>query len=103
MRLPIFTKSSQLLLLHLYYKNDKLVIKGEYNVLLAENEFSSYKTVIELKKVRWPKDNEKVGVVKVYLKDKLMHEENIYFEKEEESINKVSFWQKIWNFIKFWD
>ena len=87
-----------------YYKSDRLVIRREFNMLLTKEEIPDVRKVVELERVKWPKDNQRVGVVKVYLKDMLMHEESIYYERKvEESVNKKSFWQRIWNFIKFWE
>ena len=83
------------------YYQDKLIIKKEYKLLLKEEELKNIKSVVELNKIKYPKDNEKVGVVKVYLNKELIHEEGIYIKKDNSP--KESLWLKIWDFMKFWD
>lgn len=84
-----------------YYRNDKLTIKCNYQILLTKEEIKQIKTVVELEKISWPKYNGRVGVVKVFISNDLVHEEEIYLVKGK--ILKKDFWSKIWNFIKFWD
>ena len=85
-----------------FYRNEKLVIKNDFNVLIMPNERKDIKKVIELEKIRWPRDNERVGVVKVFLKDKLMHEESIYVAKTPRT-ESIGFWYRILDFLRFWD
>lgn len=83
-----------------YYKT-KLKIYNDYYALVTEKEQSDLELIIELNKLRDYKNNAKVGEAKVYLKDKLLHTENIYIEKKENR-EKLTFWQKITRWFKSW-
>jgi len=85
-----------------FYKNETLIIKNDFDILITENERGDIRKVIELEKIKRPRDNEKVGVLKIYLKDKLMHEEGIYILRNSENKN-ISFWVRLLDFLRFWD
>ena len=63
-----------------YYKRHKLYIKNNFNYPLSKEEKDSIYLKYELKKIRKLKNNMKVGKIKVYFVDKLVHEENIYLK-----------------------
>ena len=63
-----------------YYKRHKLYIKNNITYPLSEEEKNSIKIKYELKKIRRLKNNKKVGKVKIYLGDKIVHKENIYLK-----------------------
>ena len=73
-----------------YYE---LYINNDYSYLIQNNEQNSLLIKYELEKVRNIKSNTKVGVIKVYLGDKIIHEEDIYV-KELKKVKK-SIFQKI--------
>lgn len=75
------------------YYQDKLYIDNDYYYPLLESETNNMSLKIKLMKVKRPKDKEKVGVVEVYYKDKLVHEEDIYISKPEPS--RLSIWNRI--------
>ena len=80
-----------------YYKNDSLYLKNDFKYLLRENENDILKLKYEINKKRKYKSGDKVGVVKVYLGDDIVHKENIYVKKNEV---KKSFWDKILSWFK---
>lgn len=63
-----------------YYDKYKLYIKNDYSYPLSQDEEKSIKIKYELKKVRKLKNNIKVGKAKIYLGDKIVHEEEIYLK-----------------------
>ena len=80
-----------------YYDKDTLYLKNDFKYLIRENEESILKLKFEINKKRSYKTGDKVGVAKVYLGDKVVHEENIYVKKGKE---KKSFWGKILSWFK---
>ncbi len=76
-----------------YYSDYELYINNDYSYLIQNNEQNSLLIKYELEKVRNIKSNTKVGVIKVYLGDKIIHEEDIYV-KELKKVKK-SIFQKI--------
>lgn len=61
-----------------YYHKYKLYLKNDYYYPLSLDEKDNIKIKYELVKKRKLKNNLKVGVAKVYLGDKNIHEESIY-------------------------
>lgn len=61
-----------------YYKNHSLYIKNNYSYPLSLEEEGSIRLKYELIKKRKLKNNMKVGYIKVYFADQLIHKENIY-------------------------
>lgn len=80
-----------------YYKDYNLYIKNSFSYPLDNIEKNNVSIKYELEKVR-TKSNKKVGKVKVYLYDDIIHEEDI-FVKEKEKKEKISFGKKIWKWI----
>ena len=85
-----------------YYKNETLVIKNNFNMLVTSEEEKSIRTVIELDKVKRKNDDVRVGTAKVYLGDELIGEEGIYIELERVT-KKQGFWAKLLDFVTFWN
>ena len=61
-----------------YYKKNNLYIKNNVSYTLTEDEEKVLKLKYEIKKLRKYKNNDKVGVVKLYLGDSVILEENVY-------------------------
>lgn len=80
-----------------YYSKDKLYLKNDYKYILRENEKDIVRLKYEVNKKREYKSGDKVGVVKVYLGDEVVHEEDIYVKKGQV---KASFWDKILSWFK---
>lgn len=79
-------------------KNGNVLIKNNFQILVKEND--DVKTEIDLLNKDKYSNGDVIGKAKVLLNDEIVHEEKIYFE---ENINsKKSFWEKVWDFIKFW-
>lgn len=80
-----------------YYDKDILYLKNNFDYLLTENEKYILRLKYEINKKRHYKSGDKVGLVKVYLGDKVVHEEDIYVEKNEE---KKGFWNIFLSWFK---
>lgn len=80
-----------------YYEKDTLYLKNDFKYLLRESEKDILKLKYEISKKRKYKSNDKVGLVKVYLGDKVVHEEDIYVKKGKE---KRSLWDRILSWFK---
>lgn len=84
-----------------YYKKNKLYIQEDVYILLKDKEKKNINLDINLIKLPKFRDGEKVGTVKIKLKDKTLKEVNIYVSKEDKKIeNKKSLWQKIKEWFK---
>lgn len=84
-----------------YYKNDKLYIMEDVYILLKENELKDITLDINLLKLKNYENEDKVGTVKIKLKDEVLKEINIYIEKENKiNSSKKSLWQKLLNWFK---
>lgn len=84
-----------------YYKNAEFEILNDYYALVTDKEKENLELKIELKKLSKYKNNSLVGEAKIYLKDTLLHSENIYIHIKENN-KKISFWQKIVRWFKSW-
>ena len=84
-----------------YYKNANFKLRNDYYALVTEKEKDNLELKIKLKKIKDYKNNKVVGEVGVYLKDVLLHTENIYILVKEEQ-EKVSFFDKIVRWFKSW-
>ena len=84
-----------------YYEDYELYIKNDFNYLIGVNEKNNLVFKYELEKKRKIKNKEKVGILKIYLGDKKIHEEEIFVKIVNN--NKKSFFQKIkdW-FVNLW-
>lgn len=84
-----------------YYKKNKLYIQEDVYILLKDKEKKNINLDINLIKLPKFRDGEKVGTVKIKLKDETLKEVNIYVSKEDKKIeNKKSLWQKIKEWFK---
>lgn len=81
-----------------FYTRYNLYIKNDFNYVLASGEDDSVNLSFELEKNRNVKNNDKVGIVKVLIGDKVVHKEDIY-AKIKETKNK-SFLEKIKEWFK---
>lgn len=63
-----------------YY--DKLYIKNDVYITLKKSESKALVSHIKLEKKSNYKDDDKVGVIYIYLGDKLVHQENIYAKRK---------------------
>ena len=80
-----------------YYNEDTLYLKKSFKYLLRKDEENILKLKFEINKKRKYKTGDKVGVVKVYLGDEIVHEESIYVKKDKKENN---FWNKILSWFK---
>lgn len=76
-----------------YYDNYQFYIKNDFKYPLSNDEKDSIIIKFELEKNRQLKNNSKVGVAKVYLGDKLLHEEDVFIKK---MTTKKDSWFKSW-------
>lgn len=81
-----------------YYKKYHLYVKEDIKVMLKTSELNKVKYDIKLVKKKNVKDNEKVGILKVYIGKEYVGKTNIYIiskENKEKSIkSKLFFWKK---------
>jgi D-alanyl-D-alanine carboxypeptidase len=80
-----------------YYKED-LYIKNDYYYPLKSGETNDMSLTIKLQKLKKYKDKDKVGIVTVYYKNELVHEEDIYIKIPE--ISRKTLWQRIVEWFK---
>lgn len=85
-----------------YYSDYELYIKNDYSYLIQNSEQNNLAFKYDLEKKRSIKNGDEVGVLKIYLGDKKIHEEKI-FVKELAKKGKKSFFAKIkdW-FVNLW-
>lgn len=75
-----------------YYSNYDLYIKNDYSYLLSNSEQNNLIFKYELEKKRKITNDEEVGVLNIYLGDKIIHKEKIYLrEKNSKSSTKSIF------------
>jgi len=79
-----------------YYKNDYLYIKNDYFYNLDKDINHQVLLNFKLERKSNYNNNDKVGVLEVFINNKKVHEEDIYVEKKENLtfIKKVKFWFK---------
>ena len=84
-----------------YYEDYELYVKNDFSYLMGANEKDNLVFKYELEKNRNIKNDDKIGVLKIYLGDKKIHEEKIFVKIIKN--NKKSFFQKIkdW-FVNLW-
>ena len=78
-----------------FYTNDILYIKKDVYIPLKNNETKSLTSHIILDKKNSIKDNEKVGVIKIYLDNNIIDEEDIFIIKNNKKKEKKRFFTKI--------
>lgn len=88
-----------------FYKNIEFYIKNNYYALVTNKEKNDLKIDINLYKYDKVYNNIKIGEASVYIKDTLLHKENIYaknIEKKEPKQQKKTLWEKIVGWFKSW-
>ena len=77
-----------------YYTNDTLYINNDVYILLKKEETKSLTSHIVLEKKENYIDNQKIGVIKVYLDNNLVHEEDIFIlrNNKKKKKNKIKEW-----------
>lgn len=77
-----------------YYEDYTLYIKNNYNYLMNNDEASDLLLKYQLEKKRKIKNGDCVGKIKVYLSDKLIHEEKVFAKEKKlkKHKNKISEW-----------
>ncbi len=78
-----------------YYNNDTLYIKRDVYIPLKNNETKSLTSHIILDKKENITDNEKIGVIKIYLDNYLINEEDIFIIKNNNKKEKKNFFTRI--------
>ncbi len=78
-----------------FYTNDTLYINNDVYIMLKKEETKSLTSHIVLDKKDGIKDNEKVGVIKIYLDSNLVHEEDIFILKKNNKKVKRTILSKI--------
>ena len=78
-----------------YYNNDTLYINNDVYIMLKKEETKSLTSHIILDKKDNITDNEKVGVIKIYLDNNLIDEEDIFIIKNNNKKEKKSIFAKI--------
>ena len=80
-----------------YYNKHKLYINNDIKVPLSKNEINDIKIKYILNDNKYFKNNSKVGMLKVFLKNNVIFEEPIYIRKLDKPI---SWWQKLIRWLK---
>ena len=75
-----------------FYK-DPLYVKSSFSYPLTEEEKNNLKTVLKIEKLKNYKDDDRVGVYEIYLKDKLLKRINVYVKVKK----KKSFFKKLFS------
>lgn len=78
-----------------YYDKYSFYIKDDFYYPLSTDEKDLITIKFELEKLRSPKGNDKVGVVKVYLSEDQLTEQDVFIKIKEEK----SFWEKFKEWI----
>ena len=79
-----------------YYKDNELYYKNDFTYPLTESEKEVINLKFKLEKKRNVKNNDKVGEAIIYIGEKKVHSENIYFKDKK---TELTFWDKIKNFV----
>ncbi len=82
------------------YQNDTIYIKENVYIPVKGKEKKQLKIKYELLNLKAYGNNSKIGVAKIYLKEKLVKEEDIFVKKKE--VKNLSFFKKVWEWVKFW-
>jgi len=77
------------------YFDGTLYIKNDAYIPFKKSETNSLVNHIKLYKIKNYKDDDIVGVSQIIYKDKVIHEENIYIDKEENKNKKEGIFKKI--------
>ena len=84
-----------------YYENYELYVKNDFSYLIGVGEEENLVFKYELEKNRKIETDDKIGILKIYLGDKKIHEEEIFVKIK--LTEELSFFQKIkdW-FVNLW-
>ncbi|MBE6140446.1 MAG: D-alanyl-D-alanine carboxypeptidase [Firmicutes bacterium] len=82
------------------YQDNELYIKHNYYATLQKDEVNDIEIKYQLYKDGNFNDGDVVGRSLVYLKDELLHEEDIYLKKETDE--KLNWWEKVIGWFKKW-
>ena len=82
-------------------KFNNVYIKDNVYVPITEDERNNLKINYVLTKNKKPMDGEVVGKAEIFLKEKIIHTEDIYIKVPKEK-EKLSWWQKIIRWFKSW-
>ena len=83
------------------YSDDTLYVMEDIYVPVTNSEKSNLRIEYELYKDNEYIDGDKVGVVKIYLKDDLVREESIYVLVEDDNEENLSWWEKLLRWLKW--
>lgn len=83
-----------------FYKENKLYIKNDVYLTIKKEENKDITLNIILDKISKFKDNDKVGIMEVKLKDQVLKTENIYVSKKIINKHKPSIFKKIIGWFK---
>ena len=76
-----------------YYEDYNLYIKNNFSYLIANDEEDIVLFKYELEKKRKINNGDKVGILKVYIGDKKIHEEKIYVKEKRKNVySKIKEW-----------
>ena len=84
------------------YKDHKLFIKNNYYAAVKDKEKDDLHIEYQLYKNKKYIDGDVVGNANIYLKDELLHKEDIYVEVKETKESKAGLWGKIIGWFKKW-
>lgn len=79
-----------------YFYQDKLYIKNDFYYPLRKEEKDLVTTKAKIVKLDGYRHNDVVGAIEVYLKDELIHSQDIYVSKPSK---KISFWRKLFAWL----
>ena len=83
------------------YSDDTLYVSEDIYVPVTSSEKKDLRIEYQLYKNNTYIDGDKVGSVKVYLRDELIREENIYVLVDEGDTKKLTWWEKFLRWIKW--
>ena len=83
-----------------YYKNNELYIKNDITLPLTKEEQKNVKIDYELEKRNRCINNSKIGTAKIFFKNKLINEEDIFVKCKK--VNKLNTWNKLIGWFKKW-
>ena len=81
------------------YYTELLYIKNNYYYLLLASELESISITAKVIKTKHYKDQDKIGEVEVYFKDKLIHVEDLFIEVKAKPKVVLKWWHRLWSWI----
>lgn len=94
----ILSKGNINILNETYYIGSTFYIKEDYKYPLSKNEINNIILKFEIERKTKVNDNEKIGVVNVYIGDNKIYSQDVFIKLEQ--IQKKSFIQKILDYFK---